>query len=206
MSHPSFLALDRHALGIKVPEVEAHLPGCEQCAGHVARVSQPAPVPQSLGETVKPRPFWTLRMAWVFAPVAVMGVAVLALPGDEARSKGTPGLAVYVRHGSQVSRWDGKSSLAVGDALQLEVSPAGFPHLTVLQPGGTTLYEADIDANKALLLPQSWTLDAAPGPERITVVFSYNPLSSAELGQLVAVPRSSRLWTVPLVVPKEPSP
>ncbi|MBS1151827.1 MAG: hypothetical protein H6Q89_3525 [Myxococcaceae bacterium] len=208
MTHPSFLKLDRHALGVDVPEVATHLAGCPQCSAHVARILQPAPVPHSLAAAVRPVRSGRSLLGWLLAPAALVAAALLVLlPGTpEVRSKGAPALAVFVRHAEQVSRWDGKTPLSAGDAVRLEVAPSQFPYVTVLQPGAPeakVLYEGEVQAQGTVLLPPSWTLDGAPGPERLTVVFSHAALSPTQRDQLAEVPRTPHLWTLPLLLPKE---
>ena len=144
-------------------------------------------------------------MLWVFAPVAIALLLVVVPRSDDGiRSKGEPSVAVFVRRAQQVTRWDGRSPLRAEDAVQLEVAPAGFRALTIVQ-GASVLYAAPIEAGRPLLVPRSWTLDAAPGPEQVTIALSQRPLSSTEIEQLEHAARSASLWTMTLELPKEPA-
>ncbi|MFP2924478.1 hypothetical protein ACLESO_04535 [Pyxidicoccus sp. 3LG] len=45
LRHPSFLELDRAALGLRSPSLEQHLQACSECVAYLGRVTQAEPVP-----------------------------------------------------------------------------------------------------------------------------------------------------------------
>lgn len=212
-SHPSFLELDRHALGVGVPATADHVTGCSQCQAHLQKLEQQLPVPAWAHDVSRSR-----RFRWLGAPqlvalgacAAAVAVAVAVLPRPHAEGeigvKGNPSVAVYIKRGERVSLWDGRSPLRAGDSVQLKVAPEGFRRVVVASiEGGAAkeLYAGPVAARDATLLPESWTLDAAPGPEALLVVFSNTPLSPDELNSALArLPRTRELWTTRLPLTK----
>jgi hypothetical protein len=204
--HPSFLQLDRLVLGIDDPGTAAHLKACDECRAHVGRCEMPAPVPAATRELAMRSVRLIQLRRWLLGlPAAVVVAAFLALgvhriPGrDATSSKGSPSVAVYVKHGAAVSLWDGRAPLFPGDGLQLKVAPAGFSRVTVASVAAASideLYAGEVEARGETTLPRSWTLDADPGPEVMLIVFSRVPLSSSELRMVRDdLPRTRRLWS-----------
>jgi RNA polymerase sigma-70 factor (ECF subfamily) len=93
-----------------------------------------------------------------------------------------------------------------GDALRLKISPHGFGRVAVASLEGDTiteLYAAPVNARGESVLPPSWTLDSASGPEVLLLVFSQTPLSEEGLRRAAAgLPRTSEVWATRLSLTK----
>jgi hypothetical protein len=124
-------------------------------------------------------------------------------PG-ELGAKGAPSVAIYVKRGEVVSLWDGRAAFAPGDALRLKISPQGFDRVAVASLQGdnvTELYAGLVSARGESVLPPSWTLDAAPGPDALLLVFSHAPLSEDGLRQVAErLPRTKEIWATRLTL------
>lgn len=177
--HPSFLALDRHALGASMPEVAAHVGACSVCRAHLDALSVPAPLPPRVLELRPPAPWWKQRWLQVLLPVAAALLIIVLInraPGDEVRAKGTPTAIAWVKRGDEVSVWKG-APLAVGDSVRFQVAPEGLSRVTVID--GTTktvLYEALV---KETTTTPAWTLDGTPGGDVVWVVLSNDVVTPA---------------------------
>jgi hypothetical protein len=221
-AHPSFLALDRAALGDMPEEVRAHLASCPRCAGHVDALGRPPPVPSWAVALAHEPP----RTASLLARLAPWGVAALAaglalvlwvpratetLPAPRAglRSKGSPAVALYVKTGDAVRLWDGEAPVAEGDLLRLKVMPEGFRWLTVAAADGGSwqvLHEGPVPERGETLLPTSWRVEPGEQPEQLLVVLSHAPVPASSLAPLHEEPaRTEALWVLPLTLSK-PSP
>ncbi|MCC6335681.1 MAG: hypothetical protein IT380_17020 [Myxococcales bacterium] len=206
MSHPSHLALDRYALDAAPEELARHVESCEACRSHVAAAQVPLPRPAWLDLVARPPPSrWRLPGFALAGAVAAL-LAVFAAPrlggNDDVRPKGTPAATVWIKRGDAVTPWQG-APLRPGDAIRLEVAPAGFPHLTVVQLGAAPriLYAAKPSAAGTALTP-AWTLDAEGTEERLAVVLSREPLSDATVAA-VAGRRDEAAFTLEYRLPKE---
>ncbi|MFE8596441.1 zf-HC2 domain-containing protein [Archangium violaceum] len=223
-SHPSFLALDRAALGDMTEEVRAHLASCPRCAGHVDSLGRPPPVPSwavaLANEPPRRAPSLLARMApWGVAALAaglalvlwVPRTATETLPAPMAglRSKGSPAVALYVKTGDAVRLWDGESPVAGGDLLRLKVMPEGFTWLTVAAAEGDSwqvLHEGPVPERGETLLPTSWRVEPGEQPERLLVVLGHAPVPTGSLASLHEEPmRNESLWVLPLSLSKPSS-
>lgn len=221
--HPSFLALDRAALGDMTEEVRAHLATCPRCAGHVSAVGRPPPVPAwvtGLADTPR-KPSWTSRwMPWGLGAMAALLALMLWVPREpqEPRSglriKGGPAVALYVKRGEQqdapVRLWDGESPVAPGELLRLKVTPEGFTWLTVAAADGGSwqvLHEGPVPERGETLLPTSWRVEPGDAPERLLVVLGHEPLSPESLASLAdEAPRTGTQWVLSFALPKPSAP
>jgi hypothetical protein len=220
--HPSFLELDRAALGLRSPALEQHLQGCAECGAYLARVTRAEPIPAWVQA---PRP--DRRRAWprwgwpVLATAALASVLLVVLPGTPPREgsgyvapKSAPAVAVYIKRGDQVFLWDGQAPLVPEDRIRLQVASETHRYVTVAarSEGGaaewTVLYEGALSTDAPeTALPASWRVDAAGGEEVLRVLFSTEPLSEARAAELFpAAPRTETLWTTELRLPKSPPP
>lgn len=180
--HPSFLALDRHALGDSTPVVTAHLSGCGECRAHVEAAMVAAPIPTRVLELRPPLrvAWWELRWVQVLLPLAATAVLAVVLinrePADDVRAKGSPTAIAWVKRGDDVSRWTG-SPLLPGDAVRFQVAVEHFTRVTVIDATSkTVLYEAVV--TKETTTP-AWTLDASPGGDVVWVVLSNEAVTPA---------------------------
>jgi hypothetical protein len=209
--HPSFLQLDRFALGAANPQVAAHVEDCATCRAQVSRAQQSPPVPAWVGEI---RTAKRLRRAWWLGGLgAVAAVAVVLmiamrpprLDGDTG-AKGAPSVAIYVKRGEAISLWDGRAPFAPGEAFRVKISPQGFERVAIASLRGdalTELYAAPVNARGESVLPPSWTLDSEPGPEVLLLVFSHAPLSEDGLrGAAARLPRTREVWATRLTLTK----
>jgi hypothetical protein len=178
--HPSFLELDRHALGASTPEVATHVSACSVCRAHLDVLSVPSPIPARVLELRPPTPWWKERWFQVLLPVAAGALIILSLinrtPSEEVRAKGTPTAIAWVKRGDDVSVWKG-APLAVGDSVRFQVAPEGLTRVTVID--GTTktvLYEALV---KETTTTPAWTLDGTPGGDVVWVVLSNDVVTPA---------------------------
>jgi hypothetical protein len=212
-AHPSTLQLDALALGADDPKAAAHVRDCARCAAHVTRVQQTLPVPawvRELGAFRRGKWSWLHRLA--IAGVVVLfaaGVLVQRKPWNvhqiDRGAKGTPSVAVYIKRQGTVSLWDGQAPVQAGDGVQLKVAPRGYVRVTVstLQGGTLTeLYQGPTAGET--LLPRSWTVDDAPGPEVLLIAFSRSPLSKAgQEAALATLPRTAEIWATRLRLEKK---
>jgi hypothetical protein len=216
-AHPSLLQLDRASVGAGDAGTADHLRACARCSAHVGRVQQELPIPAWVRELGASRrgaagKDWWLHPRSLLGAVVLLGAAGLFLwkiPSRidqwEAGAKGMPSVAVYVKRGGAVSLWDGVAPLQVGDAVQLKVAVEGYSRVTVaaVQDGTLTqLYAAP--ASGEGLLPRSWTVDDAPGPEILLVAFSRAPLTEAgQQEALATLPRTREIWATRLQFAKK---
>lgn len=182
MTHPSHLALDRHALGDASPDVAGHLETCADCRAHVASVQAPLPRPAWLDGVERKPARWrwpVLVLSAALATSLVIAVRTAAPAASDAlRAKGTPAATLWLKRGEQVTAWKDEP-LREGDAIRLEVAPAGFAYLAVvsLSPAPKVLYAAQPDATKATTLTPAWTLDAEGAEEHLVLVLSREALT-----------------------------
>jgi len=195
--HPSYLALDRAALGGASSEVTEHLAGCEECQNHVRALGDAPPVSalasvragiaQALERRQKAR-----RLHWVGATSALLAAACLLLligrtkppvadpPPPYVGVKGLSSVWIYVKHGSATKLWDGKQAVAGGDRLRLKVDPAGYRRVEVYSVKNANapelLYSGSVAPTQSVTLPDAWEIDSEPGAERLLVVFSNGPV------------------------------
>lgn len=184
--HPSFLALDRAALGSRTAGISEHLAGCARCRAHVERIVDPGPAPAlgRLPREARPvrRPS---RRAWFNGLTAAAAVAVLLLvvligrerpqfdPAEPVRArpaapagdvhdtvKGGRAVGVYVLRGRHTFLWNGSEPVIPGDAIRLKLVPDGMTQVHVFSPGRSP---ADLTLlHRATLAPdRDALLDAA---------------------------------------------
>lgn len=202
-SHPSYLQLDRHCLGVALDAVVvAHASSCPRCSAYVARYRPaeqlPAWLPEALGNKSGTR---ARRRVYTWSAFAA--AAVLCLVGSWALRddgydgvKGAPAALVHVqRQEGSTAVWSGEP-LAPGDKIRLEVMPEEFEYVSVFSlPLGAKLpvllYAGRVRARSATLLPKAWQLDAAPGSEALAVMFARS-LISPQAAQLLLRARDPR--------------
>jgi hypothetical protein len=207
--HPSFLALDRAALGSRTAGISEHLADCARCRLHVERIADPGPAP-ALGRLPRevPRPVRRRpRMAWFNGLTAAAAAAVLLLvvlvgrerpemdptepvrarpPADTAHDtvKGGRAVGVYVLRGRHTFLWNGTEPVIPGDTIRLKLVPDGMTQVHVFSPGSsaaelTLLHRATIAPDRDALLDAAWKVDGAGDREVLIVLLSSRPLSLA---------------------------
>src|SRR5262249_55355094 len=117
--HPSFLELDWLALsGAPPPQGVAECPSCTE---HMNAVRRGLPVPSWIREAGLPkRKRWPLPALSFAVAATLTSVLVLVTlprtPMNEVRSKGVPSVELFVKRGSQVSRWTEGVTIRPDDA------------------------------------------------------------------------------------------
>lgn len=197
--HPSFLALDRHALGEPTADVILHVAQCAECRAHVEAARVASPIPARVLELVPtpvPRIRWW-RSPWVRRgiPLAIACAIPIAVVGSVGvgqyvarrehlvqrhpsvvNVKGTPTAVAWVKHGDTVTLWRG-TPLEPGDAVRFQVVMEHFTRLTVVDATSkSVLYEAVV--TKETTTP-AWTLDGSPGGDVVWVVLSNEAVTPA---------------------------
>ncbi|MDB4979641.1 MAG: hypothetical protein JWM82_393 [Myxococcales bacterium] len=193
-THPSFLALDRHALGATTPNLAAHLGTCLTCAAYVAAAPSVSPVPAWARDVEPRRTSWLTPLRWFGFAAAVAGVALLGVgvsrtrapTGDYVGTKGGPGVSLFIKRGDDVHVWNGKEPVVAGDLLRLQVQGAGFAHVDVFEavpepPGYARLYEGPLAGKQTLSLPSAWEVDARPGDETLVVVLGAEAIAPSDV-------------------------
>ncbi|NMO17534.1 hypothetical protein HPC49_25415 [Pyxidicoccus fallax] len=223
--HPSFLELDRAALGLRSAELDQHVETCARCGAYLARVmnrSEPIPAwartPPAPDTRVGGWRGWLPRAWPVLATAAVAAVLalVVVVPKSPVQDgpayiapKGIPAVAVYIKRGEQVFVWDGQASLVPEDLIRLKVASQEHAYVTVAAgaPAWTVLFAGPLSAEPETALPTSWRVDAAGSEEVLRVIFSTEPLPADETVRLFSeAPRTEKLWTTELRLPKSTSP
>jgi len=178
--HPSFFELDQLALSGGEARL-ASLNGCVQCLAYIEGQQRTLPVPSWVHQLDKPKwPRWLQRrwlaffMSGALATTAALLITVRRNHGVEPEvAKGLPSVSLLIKHGEQVRRWNGKESVEPGDSLMLEAISSGCREISVESRSGTSpalLYRGALRGERTLL-PQSYRVDAEPGPERLRVLF-----------------------------------
>jgi hypothetical protein len=223
--HPSFLELDRHALGVAGAEVAAHVASCDSCRARLPHV-EPVPELPAWARQLPPRRHSWFGFSWpALARPRTLGFAVTALAcallvwtagsklvtrltgQDYVGTKGGPVLWLYVKRGDRVQLWNGSDPVMPGDLLQLKVQPDRFKHISVFgankTPGGyTSLYDATITSGQPTALPFSFKVDAESRDEPLLVVLGPESVSADEVVALLARDKHGRYWSRRFVLPK----
>ena len=199
--HPSFLELDRVALGEAASAgIQEHLPSCARCQAHMERAQRGGAVPAWVGQldgqtTVSPRHRWLwaggLASAALATAIVLLSIRAPTNGGSAGYTtvKGAAAVAVHIKRDNRVSLWDGHSKVMPADALRLEVVPDGYRYVGVFAEtnAGETgayiqLYAAPLPSStEPTVLPKAWKVDATPGPETIIVIMSDAPILAVEL-------------------------
>jgi hypothetical protein len=220
--HPSWLALDRHALGIAQPDVAAHLASCETCR---ARLPAPASTSAAPGwaRQLPPRPRAWLAWAVGTRPRALgLAAATFACatlvwfaagrhndPHGYLGTKGGPELWLYVKRGEHVALWNGTDPVVPGDLLRLKIQPDRFKHVTVFAASRkpreySRLYDGAIAPGEPKALPFSLKVDAQPGDESLIVVLGSETVPPDHVDEVLAGDgdKEGRRWSRRLVLAK----
>jgi hypothetical protein len=215
--HPSYLELDRLAVGgIASTALRSHVEGCAVCRAHLERVAPAQAVPSWVAErsehSAAPHPRRLRAALFGVVLASAAGMLLWRAPTEPAHydtKKGLPSVLVHVQHRGVHRTWDG-APLEAGDQIRLEVAPEDFRYVSVFgaaaagQPA-PALYRGPVPPHVHTPLDKAWQLDAQPGAERLTLVFSHAPVSLEEARQMLAAP-SSAVHVVELVLPKRATP
>ena len=185
--HPSFLALDRAALGSRTAGINQHLAQCVRCRAHVERIADPGPAP-ALGRlrvAARPTVRRPSRMAWFNGLTTAAAVAVLLLvvlvgrersqigPADPVVARAAPAgetydtvkggraVGVYVLRGRHTFLWNGSEPVIPGDAIRLKLVPEGMTQVHVFSLGSGIAGEMTLLHRAAIAPDRDALLDAA---------------------------------------------
>ena len=179
--HPSFLTLDRLALGMVVSESErAHIQACAHCQAHIEQLRSNELLPSWTRELElhsgahRVRLLRTRSTRWLgHAALGLAAAAAVLLmvirrqetldtvpdrsPDQVAYTtlRGAPSVGLYVKRGPRVQLWDGRMPIAPGDRLRLKVVPEGFTHVAVFSRSDAP----EAESRAQLLLSQPITPD-----------------------------------------------
>lgn len=190
--HPSYLALDRAALGQLSGELAQHVNECVECRAYLDSLAAP---PTAAGWVEVRGALARQRLAqrrrwWVAAPLAAAALALVFVtvrPGPPIATesapyigvKGFPSVWIYVMRQAETQLWDGKRAFHPGDRLRLKLDPGAFRRIAVYSAKGEVppelLYEGDVVPGQISTLPDAWELDAEPEAEKLFVVLSDEP-------------------------------
>jgi hypothetical protein len=217
-SHPSYLRLDRHCLGVlDDAATAAHVEHCARCRSYVARYAPAEQVPAWLSAAAQ-TPLRSARtpqraqvLTWLSA--AALAAACLVLiwlkppsDGPYVGVKGAPAALVHVQHAGSTAVWNGEA-LAAGDKIRIEVMPAEFGYVSVFSWSSTSkppvsLYAGRVKQRSTSLLPKAWELDSAPGPELLVIFFGHAIVSEAAAEALLRAHDPADVAIVRVLLPK----
>lgn len=224
--HPSFLELDRHALGAGGADTAAHVASCETCRGHLRLLEAPAEVPAWAArlDARAPRRFgWPAALRLRTAGLAVAAFAcafvlwtavghvrphITAVDGDPyVGTKGGPQLWLYVKRGDRIEIWNGVDPVRPGDLLRLKVQPDRYPHISVFGRDNAPnayakLYDAPVPDDRTAPLPFAWKVDGQPGDETLLIVLGPGAVTADEAASFLAHGDGGRHWVRRLVLAK----
>lgn len=212
-SHPSFLELDRHALERGCLPTAAHVAQCTRCQAYLAEPASIEPAPAWIGELLRARRARRRRTAgYGFGGLALAAALCLVVLRSDQHSaryigvKGAPSVAVHVNRGGNVALWD-HAPLLPGDRIRLEVAPQEFGYASVFSAEGhpprlSLMFSGRVPVHGQTLLPKAWLLDAAPGPERVLVMFSHAEISEQAATALLDAHDPRDVAIVSLTLPK----
>jgi hypothetical protein len=205
-AHPSALALHRLQLASLPAEeassVKAHVDGCTRCRHELEALAADhqhfdrVVFPRTSASIGRPRFWrWALPGAAVAAAAAVLVLwltpARNAPDGDIATKGAAPPLTLVAAHeGVHITVEDGNTALRAGDSVRFILHPQGLPYALVASVDGAghpMLYHPFGGSESAAVsaprveVPGSITLDDSPGPERVFVLLSRQPLRAADV-------------------------
>jgi hypothetical protein len=198
-THPSDYALDRGGA-----EIDAHVAACAACqerravAARVDAQFQRDVLPRTLGRVrAKLHDASPRRQRWWLIGLSATAVAaallIIARPRPDAAWDGMKGsvasanataLSVFVKRGDKVRVLEPGQALRAGDAVrfvarldrprfvELRARDAAGRERTLFPEGPTA-----VQLRPGEPLPGGFVVDAAPGPERLTVILSDRPFS-----------------------------
>ncbi len=190
--------------------VSDHVGACVRCRAYVASLEHMAE--EGLALRPRPprsRPRW-LAPALSAAAIAVAAGMILFVRGrpdslDYVGTKGTPAVQLLVHRGGDTWVWDGRTPVAPGDAVAVQVACEGLDRVTVVAKGPAGLErvkEVDCPVGKGAL-PFTLVVDDAPGAESFAVVLSRGPISDSELrGAVAENRRAGGVWVDAFLLPK----
>jgi anti-sigma factor RsiW len=206
--HVSAFHLDALVLEALPPgeraRVQAHLAGCARCSDRLSLRNDagerfvaevlPRTAPALLARRRRRarRPVWPLFL--VVPALAAAGLLMVArgrkagVTDGDLTWKGAPPVRAFARRDARTFELSAGTPAAPGDAVRFVVGPTGAPWLLVASvdaDGHAQVYfpfggkrSGAVDPSARLALPDSVILDETPGPERVFVFASREPLDA----------------------------
>ena len=224
MNHPSYLELDRFALGAAgEANTGAHVAACARCRGHLEGLRDVPPPPAALRARLAAAPApasgkealaafvarWfggrRNRLLGATALAGALAAAVFWLapraplpPADYDGVKGLPSVWIYVKHENELALWDGEKPLAPGDRLRLKIDPQELTYVDVfsVDDAGTfrPVYGGALARGVVTTLPAAWQLDDRAQREALIVVLSKGPVSPAAARRFAEAGAPAGVW------------
>ena len=208
-THPSYLELDRFALGAPgVLTTTAHVGACDRCRRHVETLREAPPILPGLRDRLaSPAAAAALAgagrwLAWFRGPrIGAVGLAgTLAIAGliwitraphaplvGYDGVKGLPSVWIYVKRDNELALWDGERPLEARDRLLLKIDPQDLTHVDVFSrdeaPGAGSalapIFDGRLQPGTVSTLPAAWQLDGNSPRESLIVVLSRDGVSAS---------------------------
>jgi len=222
--HPSFLELDRFALGAAgALATAAHVGACARCRRHVETLREAPPVPPGLRDRiVSPaadsplavtRRFW----AWFRGPrigaaglAGALAIAALLWIVRTPRApdvgydgvKGLPSVWIYVKRDNELALWDGERPLEARDRLRLKIDPQDLTHVDVFtrdEAAGAgsapaPIFDGRLRPGTVTTLPAAWQLDGNSPRESLIVVLSRDGVSASAAQRFLRDGAPAGVW------------
>jgi hypothetical protein len=225
MTCPSGFSLDEMLTHGAAPAVSAHVDGCARCQSRVAErradvarfEAMAAPMWRNIeARGRRGRRWWP---ALLVAAAALGGTLLLVRGDHDDRTyvglKGAASVVVVARRGSEQLVIDDQHPAAPGDALRFFVSGPSAERFAIVgsidgQGDVSLFYPPEPDGRSIALpppgqpLPGSIVLDAAPGPERLFVVLTREPIAAALVLEAARAHSDGRLLEHPALSTAKP--
>jgi hypothetical protein len=219
-SHPSYLELDRFALGAPgVLATAAHVGACERCRRHVETLREAPAIPPGLRDRISSPPTETAVhrwLAWFRGPrigavglAGALAVAALIWIAREPHApvvgydgiKGLPSVWIYVKRDNELVLWDGERPLEARDRLRLKIDPQDLTHVDVFsseEAGGAgalaPIYDGRLQPGTVTTLPAAWQLDGSNPRESLIVVLSRGGVSASAAQRFLRAGAPAGVW------------
>jgi hypothetical protein len=147
------------------------------------------------------RPFKKNRLLVVAVAISlVVGVLLAAIVartqqrGPEGSAPAQPAVAVFIKRGNHVARWDGRSPVQPGDLLSVELVAERFRRVRVIsrsKSGTGTPYQGDVPADRSWLLPVTFEVDDRDLTHILDIVLSEGPTPGQTWSTVLLLPKVS---------------
>jgi hypothetical protein len=224
VGHPSYLELDRFALGAPgLLSTAAHVGACERCRRHIETLRDAPPIPPELRDRASsPATAASLAgvyrwLAWLRGPrLGAVGLAgALAVAGligitrapqapvaGYDGAKGLPSVWIYVKRDNDLVLWDGERPLEARDRLRLKIDPQDLTHVDVFtNDEGTSagsalarIFDGRLQTGTVTTLPAAWQLDGNNARESLIVVLSRDGVSASAAQRFLRAGAPAGVW------------
>ncbi len=222
--HPSYLELDRFALGAPgTLTTTAHVGACDRCRRHVESLREAPPIPPGLRDRLASpaasAPVSAVRrwLAWLRGPrigavglagaVAIAALLWVARESHPPRieydgAKGLPSVWIYVKHDNDLALWDGERPLEARDRLRMKIDPQDLTHVDVFtrdEAAGAgsplaPIFDGRLQPGAVTTLPAAWQVDGNSPRESLIVVLSRDGVSAREAQRFLHDGAPAGVW------------